>query len=171
MIIDVQRNAKGPQIILSRASESFLLKLFEQEVPEILEGIVTTLNEDQTVNVAPMGPIVDATMQTLLLRPFQTSTTYRNLKRTGCGVLHVTDDVLLLAQAAVGRLDPLPKTDPAERVAGVVLRSACRWYEFVVSSLDDREERTHIAARVVHTGRLRDFFDTEFLRQLHLGFT
>jgi N utilization substance protein A len=41
MIIDVQRNAKGPQIILSRASPAFLLKLFEQEVPEILEGIVT----------------------------------------------------------------------------------------------------------------------------------
>jgi N utilization substance protein A len=40
MIIDVQRNAKGPQIILSRASGEFLLKLFEQEVPEILEGIV-----------------------------------------------------------------------------------------------------------------------------------
>jgi N utilization substance protein A len=41
MIIDVQRNSKGPQIILSRASEEFLRKLFEQEVPEILEGIVT----------------------------------------------------------------------------------------------------------------------------------
>jgi N utilization substance protein A len=40
MIIDVQRNAKGPQIILSRASGEFLIKLFEQEVPEILEGIV-----------------------------------------------------------------------------------------------------------------------------------
>ncbi len=40
MIIDVQRNAKGPQIILSRASGEFLVKLFEQEVPEILEGIV-----------------------------------------------------------------------------------------------------------------------------------
>jgi hypothetical protein len=71
----------------------------------ILEGIVTTLNGDRSVNVAPMGPIVDETMQTLLLRPFQTSTTYRNLKRTGCGVLHVTDDVLLLAQAAINRLE------------------------------------------------------------------
>ena len=40
LIIEVQRNAKGPQIILSRASAEFLLKLFEQEVPEILEGIV-----------------------------------------------------------------------------------------------------------------------------------
>jgi N utilization substance protein A len=41
MIIDVQRNSKGPQIILSRASGDFMLKLFQQEVPEILDGIVT----------------------------------------------------------------------------------------------------------------------------------
>jgi N utilization substance protein A len=40
LIIEVQRNAKGPQIILSRASVEFLRKLFEQEVPEILEGVV-----------------------------------------------------------------------------------------------------------------------------------
>lgn len=40
VILDVQKNTKGPQIILSRASEEFLLKLFQQEVPEIMEGIV-----------------------------------------------------------------------------------------------------------------------------------
>lgn len=40
LIIDVQKNSKGPQIILSRANEDFLVKLFLQEVPEILEGIV-----------------------------------------------------------------------------------------------------------------------------------
>ncbi|MGE0378942.1 MAG: DUF447 domain-containing protein, partial [Planctomycetaceae bacterium] len=58
----------------------------------ILEGIVTTRSAAGVVNVAPMGPIVDEWMQTLLLRPFQTSTTYRNLKQSGCGVFHVTDD-------------------------------------------------------------------------------
>ncbi|MFN8176455.1 MAG: transcription termination factor NusA [bacterium] len=40
LIIDVQKNAKGPQIILSRGSAEFLVKLFEQEVPEILDGVV-----------------------------------------------------------------------------------------------------------------------------------
>ncbi len=39
-ILDVDVNAKGPQIILSRTHPGFLIKLFEQEVPEIYEGIV-----------------------------------------------------------------------------------------------------------------------------------
>ncbi len=37
---DVLKESKGPQILLSRASTEFLIKLFEQEVPEIYEGIV-----------------------------------------------------------------------------------------------------------------------------------
>ena len=40
VIIEVNREAKGPQIILSRASNIFLQKLFEQEVPEIFDGDV-----------------------------------------------------------------------------------------------------------------------------------
>ncbi|MFQ5415739.1 MAG: transcription termination factor NusA [Myxococcota bacterium] len=40
-VIDVNKAAKGSQIILSRATLDFLIKLFEQEVPEIYEGIVT----------------------------------------------------------------------------------------------------------------------------------
>lgn len=39
-VLDVLREAKGPQIILSRASVNLLTKLFEMEVPEIAEGIV-----------------------------------------------------------------------------------------------------------------------------------
>jgi N utilization substance protein A len=40
-VIDVNKNTKGPQIILSRACIEFLTKLFEQEVPEMYEGIVS----------------------------------------------------------------------------------------------------------------------------------
>ena len=40
-VLDVNKNTKGPQIILSRASIEFLKKLFEQEVPEMYEGIVS----------------------------------------------------------------------------------------------------------------------------------
>jgi len=40
IVIEVDKNAKGPQITLSRTSDSFLRKLFEQEVPEIFDGDV-----------------------------------------------------------------------------------------------------------------------------------
>jgi N utilization substance protein A len=36
----VSRNAKGPQVILSRTDPALLIKLFEQEVPEIYDGTV-----------------------------------------------------------------------------------------------------------------------------------
>jgi N utilization substance protein A len=39
-VMDVLRESKGPQIILSRASVELLKKLFDQEVPEIAEGVV-----------------------------------------------------------------------------------------------------------------------------------
>jgi N utilization substance protein A len=39
-ILDVEMGSKGPQIVLSRTHPGFLMKLFEQEVPEIYEGIV-----------------------------------------------------------------------------------------------------------------------------------
>ena len=124
----------------------------------ILEGILTTLNADGSLNVSPMGPRVDEDLNEMLLRPFQTSTTYRNLKRTGQGVFHVTDDVELLAQAALGTPDPLPSSEPATAVEGRILTGACRWYALKVRSLDDREERTNIVCEVVDRGRLRDFF-------------
>ncbi len=84
----------------------------------ILEGILTTLNADGSLNVSPMGPRVDEELSEILLRPFQTSTTYRNLKRTRQGVFHVTDDVELLAQAALGTPDPLPSSEPATAKTG-----------------------------------------------------
>ena len=39
-VLDVLRETRGPQIILSRSSVHLLTKLFEMEVPEIAEGIV-----------------------------------------------------------------------------------------------------------------------------------
>ena len=40
-VLDVLRESKGPQIVLSRSCTEFLIKLFEQEVPEIYEKIVS----------------------------------------------------------------------------------------------------------------------------------
>lgn len=122
----------------------------------IIEGVLTTVNADFEVNFAPMGPIVNESMTEFVLRPFQTSNTYRNLKSRPHGVFHITDDVLLIAGAALNRLSQLPATFSAERVMGRVLSDCCRWYEFEVVELDDSSERTSIVAKVVHSGHRRE---------------
>lgn len=124
----------------------------------ILEGILTTTNVDGTVNIAPMGPIVDESMSTLLLRPFQSSLTFANLRRTGQGVFHVVDRVDLLARAALGTVDPLPAMIRATAVDGWILQDACRWYAVQVHQLDDSRPRAEITCNVVDGGQLREFF-------------
>lgn len=41
LLKEVREGPKGPEIIVSRANEMFVAKLFEQEVPEISSGVVT----------------------------------------------------------------------------------------------------------------------------------
>ncbi len=124
----------------------------------ILEGIITTKNADGSPNISPMGPIVDEAMDRLVLRPFQTSATFANLARTGQGVFHVTDDVLLLATAAVGEPDPPPPLVRAEAVNGFIIADACRWYALQVRTIDSSQPRSTVMVDVVDRGRVRDFF-------------
>ncbi len=123
----------------------------------IVEGLVTTLNDDGTTNVSPMGPITDDSLTWLRLRPFQTSRTYRNLKRTQQGVFHVMDDAELLARAAIDRWNEPPRTVQATCVDGQILAEACSWYAFRVTAWNDRDERSSIECRVVGSGFLRGF--------------
>jgi hypothetical protein len=98
-------------------------------------------------------------LRRFILKPYRTSTTYRNLKARGEGVLHVTDDVLLLARTAIGvPVEAEAATRPAEVVAGRILVESCRYYEFRVIDFDDRSERTNLVAETLAEGRFRDFF-------------
>ena len=126
----------------------------------ILEGILTTLSPEGLLNIAPMGPKIgpDPSMKTFELRPYRSSTTYQNLKARGEGVFHVTDDVLLLAQTAIGvPLIPAPELRPARLVAGWILGGACRYFEFRVTDADDRADRARFTVETLAEGRLRDF--------------
>mgnify|MGYP001298478664 CR=1 FL=1 len=125
----------------------------------ILEGLVTTLDHDGAMHLAPMGPhVASEDFDQFELRPFSTSQTCRNLQRLGEGVLHVTDDALLLAQAAIGSVAPRPETRSASKVRGFVLADCCRYFEFRITAIDASQERVRMSARVVHAGRVRDFF-------------
>lgn len=124
----------------------------------ILEGIVITQDSAGAVNIAPMGPRVDRSLSRFVLRPFRTAQTYRNLKATGCGVFHVTDDVELLARAAIGALDPMPSLAAVTGFPCPRLADTCRWHAFQVVSCDDSAERASIECRTVAQGEVRPFF-------------
>ena len=124
----------------------------------IIEGLMTTRNADGSMNLAPMGPIVDEQLSSFLFRPYNSSRTFANLQRERQGVFHVIDDVLLFAQAITDTLPRQPETFSAQVIQGKVLSAACRWYELAVTQIDDRQPRTEIQTQILHIGHLRDFF-------------
>ncbi len=123
----------------------------------ILEGIVTTANEDGSLHLAAMGPIVEGDFRRLILRPFPNTTTFKNIQRDNCGVFHITDDACLLAYLAASQIKQHPKHKKASNVAGFLLYECCRAYEFTGVNIDSSGERARIVADVVEVHRFRDF--------------
>lgn len=119
----------------------------------IIETIVTSTAPDGTINFAPMG--VEWQDDSLTLKPFLETTTFRNLSGGGAAVVNLTDDVMLFAQAALS--NPQFPSFPAAMVPGVVLEAACSWREVEVVTLDDSPPRSRIETRVVHRGFRREF--------------
>ena len=119
----------------------------------IVETIVTTTAPDGTINFAPMG--VEWGEESLVLKPFLETVTFRNVRATGVAVVNLTDDVLLFARAAIS--SPQYPVVPAAVVAGSALADACSWREVVVRSIDDSPPRSRIVADVVHRETRREF--------------
>ncbi|MEM9657093.1 MAG: DUF447 domain-containing protein [Planctomycetota bacterium] len=131
----------------------------------VLEGMVSTRDADGTVRLSPMGPIVDQQIHRLVMRPFRGSTTYANLTRSRQGVFHVVDDVLLIAQSAIGAPDPTPPTHVGSSIGFDILDDACRWFAFVLEEVDDSQQRAVMYGRIVAHGEQRPFFG--FNRAMH----
>jgi uncharacterized protein len=119
----------------------------------IIETIVTTLARDGAVNIAPMG--VEWGDETIVLKPFLETATYRNVTATGAAVVNLTDDVRLFARAAIA--NPEHPTVAAVKVRGVVLADCCTWRELEVRSIDSTPPRSRIETAVVHRGARREF--------------
>ena len=119
----------------------------------IIETIVTTLDASGAVNCAPMG--VEWGDDTIILKPFLETATYRNVMATRAAVVNLTDDVMLFARAAIS--NPVYPTMPAQVVRGVVLADCCSWREVDVRAIDSSPPRSRIETTVVHRGTRREF--------------
>jgi uncharacterized protein len=112
---------------------------------------VTTTGSGGVVNCAAMGVRWDE--KELVFWPFDTTRTLRNLRRSGEAVVHLTDDVLLFVQAALGH--PRPAVRPASTIDGSVIEQANSWREVVVTEITPSAgelPRSMVRARVVASG-------------------
>ena len=133
----------------------------------ILEAIVTSIDLNGIVNLAPMGPVVaddfgeQKTPERLVLKPFRSSLTYQNLVATGKAVVHVTDDVSLIARTAVGKLSTSEIADLVKQWDDSDwwrLRSCHRWMAVQVEAVSEDQPRVEMTCRVVHSEIEKPFF-------------
>jgi uncharacterized protein len=117
----------------------------------LIETVVTTTGSDGSVNCGAMG--VRWGEDELVFWPFDATRTLRNLRAHGEAVVHLTDDVLLFVQSALGQ--PRPATRPATVIDGAVIEDANSWREVVVVDITagaDELPRSRVRARVVASG-------------------
>ena len=121
------------------------------ELAPLIETVVTTTGGDGVVNCAAMG--VRWGEEELVFWPFDATRTLRNLRVHGEAVIHLTDDVLLFVEAALGH--PQPPMRPATAIQGWVIEDVQSWREVVVAEIapaSGQSPRSRVRARVVASG-------------------
>lgn len=115
-------------------------------MPQIVETIVTTVNDSGEAHIAPLGLIADN--DGWIIAPFKPSRTLDNLLANPAAVASHTDDVRVFAGCVTGRKSW--PTKPAAKVKGVYLENALTHWELRVDRLSDDAERPRFHMRVVH---------------------
>ena len=129
--------------------------------PMILESLVTSVDARGVTNLAPMGPTVDRNLESIILRPFQSSKTYKNLTAVGEAVVHVSDDAMLFARAAMDAITPEETekvTVPFDDSKLRRLVDCHRWFRIEIESSTEDERRATMRCRITQSETVRPFF-------------
>ncbi|MHB9029345.1 MAG: transcription termination factor NusA [Candidatus Latescibacterota bacterium] len=116
LIIDVKRETKGPQVILSRTDPRFLGRLFELEVPEIYEGVVEIKGvarkpgERSKISVSSSDPRIDPVGACVGIKGSRVQGIVKELSNERIDVIQYSEDLATylaraLSPAAVHRVD------------------------------------------------------------------
>ena len=113
----------------------------------IYETIITTIDANQQVHIAPFG--VRERNGLILIAPFRPSTSLDNLLNSRVAVINLTDDVRVFAGALTGRRAwPVKK---AEKVNGFVLETALAHKELELAEVkDDPTRPLRTTTRIAH---------------------
>src|SRR5688572_4697493 len=125
----VNKNAKGPQIVLSRTDPSLLIKLFEQEVPEIydgtvmIRGAVREAGDRAKVAVYSRDRDVDPVGACVGMKGTRVQAIIRELRGEKIDIVEFSDDPVQFVMNAISpaRVQRVTIVDDAERVMEVVV--------------------------------------------------
>jgi N utilization substance protein A len=129
VIKEVNKNTKGPQIILSRTDPVLLIKLFEQEVPEIYDGTVVIrgavreAGDRAKVAVASREREVDPVGACVGMKGTRVQAIIRELRGEKIDIVEWSDDATTFVTNAISpaRVQRVSIVDDAERVVEVVV--------------------------------------------------
>ncbi len=129
VIKDVTRSTKGPQVILSRTDPALLIKLFEQEVPEIYDGTVTIrgavreAGDRAKVAVYSRERDVDPVGACVGMKGTRVQAIIRELRGEKIDIVEWSEDPVMFVTNAISpaRVQRVTIVDPTERVMEVVV--------------------------------------------------
>jgi N utilization substance protein A len=127
-LAEVRQTTRGPQIIMSRADERYLIKLFEMEVPEIYDGIVQIMGAAREpgarakVAVISKDPTVDPVGACVGMKGSRVQNVVQELKGEKIDIVPWDEDITRFACNALA---------PAE-ISRVFLDEANKEMEIVV---------------------------------------
>jgi NusA-like KH domain protein len=129
VIKGVNRSAKGPQIMLSRTDPALLIKLFEQEVPEIydgtvmIRGAVREAGDRAKVAVFSRERDVDPVGACVGMKGTRVQSIIRELRGEKIDIVEYSDDPIAFVTNALSpaKVQRVSIVDDAERVMEVVV--------------------------------------------------
>jgi N utilization substance protein A len=129
VIKGVNRSAKGPQIVLSRTDPALLIKLFEQEVPEIydgtvvIKGAVREAGDRAKVAVYSRERDVDPVGACVGMKGTRVQSIIRELRGEKIDIVEWSDDPVLFVTNALSpaKVQRVSIVDDHERVMEVIV--------------------------------------------------
>src|ERR671921_241786 len=129
VIKGVNRSAKGPQIVMSRTDPALLIKLFEQEVPEIydgtvmIRGAVREAGDRAKVAVYSRERDVDPVGACVGMKGTRVQAIIRELRGEKIDIVEWSEDSILFVTNALSpaKVQRVSIVDDAERVMEVIV--------------------------------------------------
>lgn len=128
-VLEVNRTARGPEIILSRSHPDFVRKLFELEVPEIAEnlvvikGVAREAGSRSKVAVVSSDPKIDCVGSCVGVRGQRVKNIVRELEGEKIDIVPYSEKIEEFIKSAMSPAEIFEmKLDPSKKVADLLVK-------------------------------------------------